>query len=202
MRGLLVTALLVVSCGGAAGQPSLTPERTRPAATFPYPQTGTAPTPRIAGPSIVCATASQTGAATKATIELVKGGAIVIQLRPDKAPGTVANFAKNSRECKYDGLTFHRVERNFVIQGGDPLGNGTGGGNQPTELSDLPFMKGAVGVARGGDIRISNLFQFYVCIGSCRHLDGQYTNFGQVTSGQEFADGVRVGDKMKTIRIE
>lgn len=201
MRGLLLTALLVVSCGGGgAAQPS----PTRPAATQPFPPTGTAATPRLASPPAACATAAQTGAATKATIELVKGGVIVVQLRPDKAPGTVANFAKNSRECKYDGLTFHRVEKNppFVIQGGDPSGNGTGGGNQPTELNDLPFTKGALGIARGGDIKVSNLMQFYVCIGSCRHLDGQYTNFGQVTAGQEIADAVQVGDRIKTIRIE
>lgn len=206
MRALLVASLvaslLVVACGGGASTSS--PPPTRPAATLPYPPTGTAPTPRTPNPSVVCATASQTGPATKATIELVKGGAIVIQLRPDKAPGTVANFAKNARECKYDGLTFHRVEKNppFVIQGGDPLGNGTGGGNQPTELNDLPFAKGALGIARGGDIKVSNLFQFYVCIGSCRHLDGQYTNFGQVTAGQEVADAVQVGDRIRTIRIE
>jgi len=149
-----------------------------------------------------CATASQTGPATKATIELQKGGAIVLQLRPDKAPGTVANFAKNARECRYDGLTFHRVEPNFVIQGGDPEGTGRGGGNQPTELSDLPFIKGSLGIARGGDIKVSNLMQFYVCIGPCGHLTGQYTNFGQVTAGQDIADAVKVGDKIKTIRIE
>ena len=191
MRGLLAATVLVVACGGGTAQPSPTPLRTAPATVA-----------RTTAAPVACVTAAQTGPATKATIELVKGGAIVVQLRPDKAPGTVANFAKNSRECKYDGLTFHRVEPNFVIQGGDPLGNGTGGGNQPTELNDLPFTKGALGIARAGDIKVSNLMQFYVCIGSCRHLDNQYTNFGQVTSGQEVADAVRVGDKIKTIRIE
>ncbi len=191
MRGLLAATVLVMACGGSAAQPSPTPLRTAPATVA-----------RTTAAPVACVTAAQTGPATKATIELVKGGAIVVQLRPDKAPGTVANFAKNSRECKYDGLTFHRVEPNFVIQGGDPLGNGTGGGNQPTELSDLPFTKGALGIARAGDIKVSNLMQFYVCIGSCRHLDNQYTNFGQVTAGQELADAVVRGDRIKTIRIE
>ncbi len=194
MRALLAATVLVIACGGGAGQPS--PTIARPAAPT------VARTTALTAPPAACATAAQPGAATKATIELVKGGAIVIQLRPDKAPGTVANFAKNSRECKYDGLIFHRVEPNFVIQGGDPLGNGTGGGNQPTELNDLPFTKGALGIARGGDIKVSNLMQFYACIGSCRHLDGQYTNFGQVTAGQEVADAVQVGDRIRTIRIE
>ena len=195
MRGLLASAVLVVSCGGAA----------QPSATLPI---------RSAPPS-AAATAARTATpiafpcpdgppATKATIELVKGGAIVIQLRPDKARCTVANFAKNAREGKYDGLTFHRVEKNppFVVQGGDPLGNGTGGGNQASEFNDLPFTLGAVGIARGNNPQISNLFQFFICIGSCRHLDSQYTNFAQVASGQEVANAVQVGVRMKTIRIE
>lgn len=197
MRGPLAAIVLVLACGGGAAQPSPTPARTAALTTAPT-AAGTAAPARTSG----CIASSAVTPATKATVELVKGGSIVIQLRPDKAPGTVANFAKNARECKYDGLNFHRVEPNFVIQGGDPLGNGTGGGNQATELSDLPFTKGAVGVARGGDIKVSNLMQFYVCTGSCRHLDGQYTNFGQVISGQEIADAVKVGDKILTIRIE
>lgn len=196
----LAVLLLVTACGGGGvAQPS--PTLTRPAATLPYPPTGTAPTPRLATtvPALPCA---ETAPATKASIELEKGGTIVIQLRPDKARCTVANFAKNARDGRYNGLVFHRVEPGFVIQGGDPEGTGRGGGSQATELNDLPFTKGSVGIARAGDIRISNLMQFYVCTGGCRHLDGQYTNFGQVTSGQEIADAVKVGDKIKTIRIE
>ena len=193
MRALLASALLVVSCGGAA-QPSAT----LPVRTVAPTVARTTAAPTVAFP---CATGAP---ASKATIELAKGGAIVIQLRADKAPCTVGNFAKNAREGKYDGLTFHRVEKNppFVIQGGDPLGTGTGGGNQASEFNDLPFTLGAVGIARGQDPRISNLMQFYICIGSCRHLDGQYTNFGQVTAGQEVANAVERGDRMRTIRIE
>jgi len=194
---LIATVLLVAACGAPAAAPS--PSRPPTATTRAPAATTTAP---AATAPAACATASQAGPATKATIELQKGGAIVLQLRPDKAPGTVANFAKNARECRYDGLTFHRVEPNFVIQGGDPEGTGRGGGNQPTELSDLPFVKGSLGVARAGDIKVSNLMQFYVCTGSCRHLDGQYTNFGQVIAGQEIADAVKVGDRIRTIRIE
>lgn len=193
----IAAALLVLACGAPAASPS--PSRP-PAATTRAPAVTTT-TPAATAPA-ACTTGSQTGPATKATIELQKGGAIVLQLRADKAPGTVANFAKNARECKYDGLTFHRVVADFVVQGGDPLGTGSGGGNQATELNDLPFTKGALGIARGNDIKISNLMQFYICIGSCRFLDGQYTNFGQVTAGQEVADAVKVGDKIKTIRIE
>lgn len=195
---LSVSLLLVTACGGGTAQPSPTPPKT---ATATAPITTAAPPAGAvtADPALPCASGAP---AAKATIELQKGGAIVLQLRPDKARCTVANFAKNARDGKYDGLTFHRVVADFVVQGGDPLGTGTGGGNQATELNDLPFTKGAIGIARGNDIKISNLMQFYICIGSCRFLDGQYTNFGQVTAGQDIADAVKIGDKIKTIRIE
>ena len=150
----------------------------------------------------LCPTATQTGPAARAIIELQKGGSITVALRADKAPKTVENFARKARACFYDGLTFHRVVANFVAQGGDPLGNGTGGGQQPTELSDLPFAKGAVGIARGGDVKISNDAQFFLVVGEARHLDGAYTNFGQVTAGQDVADKIAIGDRIKTIRIE
>ena len=138
---------------------------------------------------------------TSATIETSKG-TIELELFADDAPETVANFTKLAADGYYDGLIFHRVVPNFVIQGGDPLGNGTGGGPQPAEYNDLPFVKGAVGIARGQDKAINNAYQFYICIGECRSLDGQYTNFGLVTAGQAVADAVKVGDKIKTIRIE
>ena len=70
------------------------------------------------------------------------------------------------------------------------------------EPSDLPFTKGSVGVARGGDPKISNDAQFFICIGSCAHLNGLYTNFGQVVSGQDVADRVRVGDRIRSIRVQ
>jgi cyclophilin family peptidyl-prolyl cis-trans isomerase len=149
--------------------------------------------------------------ASKATVELAKGGSFSFTLRADKAPNTVANFAKKSRAGEYDGTTFHRVVPGFVAQGGDPLSKtlpagdprlGTGGGQQPTELSDLPFVTGALGVARGGDIKVSNDAQFYVCLADAPHLNGQYTNFGQVTTGQDVVSGIKIGDKIKTIKIE
>jgi cyclophilin family peptidyl-prolyl cis-trans isomerase len=148
---------------------------------------------------------------SKATVELAKGGTFAFTLRADKAPKTVANFARKSRAGDYDGTTFHRVVAGFVAQGGDPLSKtlsagdqrlGTGGGQQETELSDLPFNKGAVGVARGGDIKVSNDSQFYVCLEAAPHLNGQYTNFGQVTSGMDVVLGIKIGDKIKTIKIE
>ncbi|HLZ49033.1 MAG TPA: peptidylprolyl isomerase [Candidatus Limnocylindria bacterium] len=190
MRILAVAAaaILASACGSTAAAPTATPIRTVPIA-------------RTAAPTIVCQGAPNQPS-SKATITLEKGGTIVIQLRPDKAPRTVSNFAIRANTGRYDGLTFHRVEPGFVIQGGDPAGNGTGGSTQCTELSDLPFVKGAVGIARGPDINISNDYQFFICIGECRFLDGKYTNFGTVISGQDVADNVKIGDKIKSIRVE
>ncbi len=193
----LGTAVLIVAsaCGSTAAAPS--------AAATRIP---TAPVIRTSSPAPAAACVVKpvtfVKAPSRATITLQKGGTIVMTLRPDKAPNTVTNFANVAMSGCYDGLTFHRVVTNFVAQGGDPLGTGTGGGNQPTELSDLPFIKGALGVARGGDIKVSNDRQFYICTGECRHLDGQYTNFGQVISGQDVADNILVGDKIKTIIVE
>ncbi|GAC1457380.1 MAG: hypothetical protein NVSMB8_05000 [Candidatus Limnocylindrales bacterium] len=190
-----VTIVLVSACGGA-GSPAATPSPSAPATVA----RATAAPLRSAAPA--CAITASTAPATRAIIELEKGGTITFTLRADKAPKTVANFANIARSGCYDGLTFHRVEPNFVIQGGDPLGTGTGGGQQPAEYNDLPFVKGAVGIARGNDKAINNAYQFYICIGECRFLDGQYTNFGLVTAGQALADAVKVGDKIKSIRVE
>src|SRR5258708_30960193 len=115
---------------------------------------------------------------------------MVVRLGRDKGQKTVSNSEVMANEGHYDGLRFHRVVPNFVAQGGDPKGDGTGGGQQCTELSDLPFLKGAVGIARGGDIAISNLNQFFICIWACLRLNGPYTNFGTVITGQDVADKI------------
>lgn len=100
----------------------------------------------------------------------------------------------------YDGKTFHRVE-DWVIQGGDPDGTGRGGGKMPSELNDLLFSKGAAGIARGPDIKVNNDSQWFITKSDASWLNNQYTNFGQVTSGQDVVDGIRVGDKIKHVTI-
>ena len=194
--GLLAGVLLLLSACAPAAAPSPTPTLRSPSPAITTVPTIPATPTRSPCPSPAATQAQQV------VIELAKGGTITIALRPDKAPNTVRVFLAKVNACFYDGLAFHRVVPNFVIQGGDPLGSGTGGGTQPTELSDLPFVKGAVGIARGGDIKVSNDSQFFACIGECRHLDGQYTNFGQVVAGQEVADRVQVGDRIKSIRAK
>jgi peptidyl-prolyl cis-trans isomerase B (cyclophilin B) len=138
--------------------------------------------------------------ATQATVELAKGGSFTFTLRSDKAPQTVERFAGKARSGFYDNLTFHRVE-DWVVQGGDPKGTGTGGDRVPSEYNDLSFKLGAVGVARGQDPAFNNDSQFFVVKKDSTFLDKQYTNFGQVTAGMDVVAGVKIGDKIKTIRI-
>ncbi len=139
-------------------------------------------------------------ASATATIETNKGK-IVLQLFGDDAPYTVANFIKKSKEEFYNNLTFHRVE-GWVIQGGDPEGNGTGGGNIQTEINDKPFVKGSLGVARGGNIQISNDSQFFITKEESSHLNNQYTNFGIVTEGMDVVEKIEIGDTILSVIIE
>ena len=136
-----------------------------------------------------------------ATIELAKGGSFTIALRPDKAPQTVERFVSKARAGFYNGLTFHRVE-DWVVQGGDPSGNGTGGEKVPSEYNDLSFALGAAGIARGQDPKINNGSQWFVVKRASTFLDRQYTNFGQVTSGMDVVNGIKIGDKIKSITVE
>lgn len=138
--------------------------------------------------------------ATQATVELAKGGSFTFTLRPDKAPQTVERFAGKARSGFYDNLTFHRVE-DWVVQGGDPKGTGTGGDRVPSEYNDLSFKLGAAGIARGQDPAFNNDSQWFICKKDSTFLDKQYTNFGQVTSGMDVVAGIKIGDKIKTIRV-
>lgn len=144
--------------------------------------------------------AAVTVQAEKAIIKTSKGD-IELMLFSKDAPNTVANFIKKAESGFYDNLTFHRVE-DWVIQGGDPDGNGTGGGNMPTELNNKPFTAGALGVARGGDIKISNDAQFFITKRDAQWLNGQYTNFGAVSSGIDVVEKIEIGDKILGIEIE
>jgi cyclophilin family peptidyl-prolyl cis-trans isomerase len=127
-----------------------------------------------------------------------KYGQIVIKLYKQDAPNSVVNFIKKIESGFYNGLTFHRVEPGFVVQGGDPLGNGTGGGSQKSEINAIPFVKGSVGLARGPDKNITNDSQFFICLTdeNCQSLTGDYVNIGQVVSGMEFVSKIVVGDKI------
>jgi len=145
--------------------------------------------------------ATPAGTTKVATIELEKGGTIRFSLFGNEAPQTVKNFEAKVSQGFYNGLKFHRVE-DWVVQGGDPSGNGTGGGQMPSEFNKLEFKVGAVGVARGQDPRINNDAQFFIVKRDSPHLNAQYTNFGQVTEGLELVVKIAIGDKIKKITVK
>ncbi len=126
----------------------------------------------------------------------LKDGRVVIQLRPDMAPKTVARFKELVRQGFYNGLTFHRVIEGFMAQGGDPKGDGTGGSGQniPAEFNALHHVRGTLSMARAQDPDSADS-QFFICFAPAPFLDGQYTAFGQVVEGMEFVDKIKRGDQ-------
>jgi peptidyl-prolyl cis-trans isomerase B (cyclophilin B) len=129
-------------------------------------------------------------------------GTIVMQLDPQLAPNTVNNFVSLARDGYYDGLVFHRVVPEFVIQGGDPEGSGRGGPGY--RFADEPvkgdYTLGAVAMANAGPD--TNGSQFFVCIDDCtRKLDKAYNLFGYVTEGIEITQQIQQGDVMRTVTV-
>lgn len=138
-------------------------------------------------------------ASVSATIKTSKGN-INVTLFGDQAPNTVKNFILKADTNYYKGLIFHRVE-DWVIQGGDPKGDGTGGGQMAAEQTTKPFVEGSLGVARGSNPQINNDSQFFITKNDSSWLNGQYTNFGIVTSGMSVVESIKIGDKIEGITI-
>jgi cyclophilin family peptidyl-prolyl cis-trans isomerase len=129
-------------------------------------------------------------------------GDIVLELDPKLAPNTVNNFVVNARNGFYDGLTFHRVVPDFVIQGGDPEGTGRGGPGY--RFDDEPvrgeYLDGAVAMANAGPN--TNGSQFFICIDDCRRkLDKLYNLFGYTVDGLDVAKSIQVGDVMRSVTV-
>jgi peptidyl-prolyl cis-trans isomerase B (cyclophilin B) len=135
-------------------------------------------------------------------ITLEKGGEIRLEFYPGDAPKTVENFVTLAKKGFYNGLSFHRVVPDFVVQGGCPKGNGTGGpGYQiKAEFNKQKHVRGTLAMARSQDPDSAGS-QFYICYGTTPHLDGQYTVFGRVVSGMEHVDRIKQGDKITSIAI-
>jgi peptidyl-prolyl cis-trans isomerase B (cyclophilin B) len=135
-----------------------------------------------------------------ATLNTSKG-TIELELRYDKAPRTVRNFVKLAESGFYNGVKFHRVVPNFVIQTGDPEGTGWGGPGYTirSQYNDLEFTTGAVGMASSG--KDTEGSQFFITHSPQPHLDDRYTLFGYVTSGQDVVDQIRLGDTINSITI-
>jgi peptidyl-prolyl cis-trans isomerase B (cyclophilin B) len=138
---------------------------------------------------------------TNATM-LTNHDSIVSELFDDAAPKTVENFVKLSKDGFYDGVIFHRVIQDFMIQGGDPTGTGSGGpGYQfEDEFNDHKVVRGALAMANAGPN--TNGSQFFITHVPCPWLDGHHSVFGKVFEGQDVVDAVRQGDKMTSVKVE
>ncbi len=139
-------------------------------------------------------------AGKKARIVTTKG-AVSIRFFPEEAPKAVSNFVTLARDGFYDGLTFHRREEGFVIQGGDPNGNGTGGPGYrfEDESAKRSYTRGIVAMANSGPN--TNGSQFFIMLRDVP-LPPFYTIFGEVENGMDVVDSIRIGDVMQAIRIE
>ena len=135
-------------------------------------------------------------------VETTKGR-VVIQLRPDLAPGHVERIKTLARQGFYDGIVFHRVIPGFMAQTGDPTGTGTGGSklpNIPAEFTQTPFKRGSVGMARSSSPNSANS-QFFICYEGCGSLTGQYTLFGEVVSGMDVVDKIKKGSAAENGKV-
>jgi cyclophilin family peptidyl-prolyl cis-trans isomerase len=131
-------------------------------------------------------------------MDLAKGR-VVIELRPDLAPGHVARIKELTREGFYDGTPFHRVIDGFMAQGGDPTGTGTGGSKKPNlkaEFSAEPHVRGVCSMARSSDPNSANS-QFFICFDDATFLDRQYTIWGKVVSGMDHVDAIKRGEPVR-----
>jgi cyclophilin family peptidyl-prolyl cis-trans isomerase len=129
-------------------------------------------------------------------IMTLDGGDVVIQLRPDLAPGHVERIKELAREGFYDGVVFHRVIPGFMAQGGDPTGTGMSGSKKPNlkaEFSREPHIRGVCSMARTSDPNSANS-QFFICFDDATFLDGQYTVWGVVAEGMEHVDALPKGE--------
>jgi peptidylprolyl isomerase/peptidyl-prolyl cis-trans isomerase B (cyclophilin B) len=210
MRPLLPISILLVlglmSCGGDSGGGQSAPAAASPQATAPAQQAGggchndvcnsmrnrTSPPPTVIDSAHTYA----------ATVHSSRGD-FSLRLDPKAAPVTVNNFVYLAQNHFYDGLTFHRVVPGFVVQGGDPDGNGTGGPGYklPDETNPAPWVKGSLGMASSA--AGVNGSQFFVLLGDAPSLSssGVYNHFGSVTSGADVVAAIQIGDSIRTIDV-
>jgi cyclophilin family peptidyl-prolyl cis-trans isomerase len=146
-----------------------------------------------------------------AIITLEKGGQVTLEFYPKDAPKHVENFLTLARKGFYDGQRVHRVEAGFVAQFGDPqtktisldddrVGGGGPGYTVKAEFNKRPFERGVLGMARGDDPDSAGS-QVYLMLGPAPFLNGKYTAFGQVAKGMDVVDKIKVGDRIKSIKV-
>lgn len=215
-RGLLygVAALVVIGIGGSffvLKNPS--PETPIPVETTAAPantadapvasSTSTPSSPATASAGQIDLSVDEAGL-SKAVVTLeTQKGTIKFRFYSKDAPNTVARFVQLIQSGFYNGLNFHRVVPDFVIQGGDPNGNGTGGSGQKlkAEFNSRKHVEGTVAMARANDPDSADS-QFYIALGAIPHLDGSYTVFGQVSEGLDVVKKIAVGDKMTKVTLQ
>jgi len=188
-----IALLLTCGCASTEGIPAVSPTSNAPASKS-VPTSSAAPQ-----------TTKESKAGTSmtknpiVTIEMEDGGKIVLELYPNKAPETVANFVDLVKKGFYNGLTFHRVISGFMIQGGDPQGTGTGGSDKTVKgefakngfaQNDLKHVRGTISMARLPNNPNSATSQFFIVHKNAPNLDGDYAAFGMVTSGIEEVDQI------------
>ena len=186
LASLGVASLCLAGCGsGASGAASAS-------------AASASAVPSSSAPSCVTSASGEYASGTHhATIEVEGYGAIKLELDADVAPVTVANFAKLAGEGFYDGLTFHRIIEGFMVQGGDPSGNGTGGSDEKIvgEFSDnghpnsISHVRGTISMARSQAYNSASS-QFFIMQADTPSLDGQYAAFGHVTEGMDVVDAM------------
>ncbi len=163
---------------------------------------GTASAQEAAAPAAGTEVKAAENTSLQVTMKTSKG-AIKIDLFPDKAPLTVANFLNLATRKFYDGLTFHRVIANFMIQGGDPKGTGSGGPGYKFKDECVPELKfdkpGYLAMANAGPS--TNGSQFFITHVPTPHLNGKHTIFGVVKEGQDVVNAIQKGDKIESIEI-
>jgi cyclophilin family peptidyl-prolyl cis-trans isomerase len=178
------------------------------AALAAAPALAQAPAPKPAAPP---AAKKAPAKAPTVVVTLEKGGEIVLELWPADAPGHVENFVKLANQKFYDGQRVHRVEPNFVVQFGDPqsrtlplndprMGSGGPGYTIKAEFNQRPFERGVLGMARTSDPNSAGS-QVYIMLGPAPFLNGKYTAFGKVASGMGVVDQIKVGDRIKSVRV-
>lgn len=186
LASLGVASLCLAGCGsGASGAAS-----TSAASASAVPSSS-------ASSCVTSASGEYASGTHHATIEVEGYGAIKLELDADVAPVTVANFAKLAGEGFYDGLTFHRIIEGFMVQGGDPNGNGTGGSDEKIvgEFSDnghpnsISHVHGTISMARSQAYNSASS-QFFIMQADTPSLDGQYAAFGHVTEGMDVVDAM------------
>ncbi len=186
----------------ASPSPSTLPSPTT--SNSPAPQTSTQPTTGETTSSAHPDLSTDPNGLSKAIVTLkTSEGIIKFKFYPQDAPKTVHRFVELIQQGFYNNLSFHRVVPGFVIQGGDPAGNGTGGSGQKlaAEFNNRQHVEGTVAMARSQDPNSADS-QFYICLGTLPHLDRNYTVFGQVIEGMDVVKRIKMGDKMTAVTVQ